>query len=124
MSNHHTIPMQIVNLWNSVLLTVTAGLAHYYGPGIFEKCKTQLFGPTSYVVAFNVAETLIFFIVHGSYITKVVRFNNMHLSPDALRGSISTQGSLGLVHSQSEVNELLEKQSDLIGKKLLKFNVF
>lgn len=39
----------------------------------------------------------------------------MQLQPDALRGgSITTQGSLGLVHSQSEINELLEKQSDLI----------
>jgi hypothetical protein len=115
MQNHHTIPMSIVNLWNSVLLVVTAGIAHYYGPGIFEKCEKQLLGPTSYVVAFNIAETLLFFIVHGTYITKVVRFNNMHLAPDAMRGgSITTQGSLGLVHSQSEVNELLEKQSDLI----------
>lgn len=114
MKNHHTIPMAIVNLWNSALLAVTAGLAHYYGPGIFEKCEHQLLGPALYVVAFNVAETLIFFIVHGTYIAKVVRFNRANLSPDALRGSISTQGSLGLVHSQSEVNELLEKQSDLI----------
>lgn len=115
MRYHHTIPMQIVNLWNSVLLTVTAGLAHYYGPEIFSKCEKQLLGPTSYLVGFNVAETLLFLIVHGTYITKVVRFNNLQLAPDAMRGqSLTTQGSLGLVHSQSEVNELLEKQSDLI----------
>lgn len=114
MRNHHTIPMQIVNLWNSVLLAVTAGLGHYYGPEIFEKCEQQLLGPTTYIVGFNVAETLLFFVVHGTYITKVVRFNNLHLAPDAMRGQSQTQGSLGLVHSQSEVNELLEKQSDLI----------
>lgn len=112
MKTHHKVPMQIVNLWNSALLAVTAGLAHYYGPDIFEKCSQQL-GPTFYVVVFNATESLIFFIVHGTYITKVVRFNNLQLPPDALRGSV-TRGELGLVHSQSEVNELLEKQSDLI----------
>lgn len=71
--------------------------------------------PVFYVVIFNVAETLIFFFVHGTYISRVVRFNNMHLAPDALRGSSqSTLGSLGLLHSQSDISDLLEKQSDLI----------
>lgn len=55
MKIHHKVPMQIVNLWNSVLLAVTAGLAHFYGEGIFEKCEKQLLGPTTYIAAFNVA---------------------------------------------------------------------
>lgn len=115
MQNHHRIPLKIVNLWNSALLAVSAGLAHYYGPEFFIKCMEYFLSPVIYIVGFNVAETCIFFFVHGFYISKVVQFNNLHLAPDAMRGSISTStGSVGLVHSQSEVNELLEKQSDLI----------
>lgn len=115
MKNHHRIPLKIVNLWNTALLAVSAALAHYYGPEFFIKCMDYFLSPLIYIVGFNIAETCIFFFVHGFYISKVTHFNNLHLAPDAMRGTISTSsGSLGLVHSQSEVNELLEKQSDLI----------
>lgn len=115
MKDHHKIPLKIVNLWNSALLAVSAGLAHYYGPDFFVKCMEYFISPVIYIVGFNVVETCIFFFVHGSYISRVMQFNNLNLLPDAMRGSISTtSGSVGLVHSQSEVNELLEKQSDLI----------
>lgn len=115
MKDHHTIPLKIVSLWNSAILAMAAGLHHYYGEHFTETCIRSYFSPVVYLTCFNIAETLIFFFVHGTYMAKVVRFNNLQLAPDALRGSsISTSGALGLIHSQSEVNELLEKQSDMI----------
>ncbi|CAG9798147.1 unnamed protein product [Chironomus riparius] len=116
MGEHHTVPLRIVNLWNSTILAVAAGLHHYYGEDFMAKClATIVYTPLFYLTAFNVTESLIFYFVHGSYIARVVKFNNLQLSPDAMRGSSSsTVGSLGLVHSQSEVTDLLEKQSDLI----------
>ena len=101
---HHTVPLKIVSLWNSAILAVAAGIHHYYGEHFMEKCIASYFmSPVVYLTAFNVVETIIFFFVHGSYINRVVRFNNMNLAPDALRGSGNTSiGSIGLVHSQSE----------------------
>jgi hypothetical protein len=146
MKDHHTIPLKVVSLWNSAILAMAAGLHHYYGEHFTETCIRSYFSPVVYLTSFNIAETIIFFFVHGTYMAKVVRFNNLQLAPDALRGSsISTSGALGLIHSQSEgmnaffssklviiliysfflsfpllnmnhrvVNELLEKQSDMI----------
>jgi hypothetical protein len=115
MQNHHTLPLKIVSLWNTVILAVAAGIHHYYGENFMQKCIKSLFSPVVYLTAFNVLETLIFLIIHGTYILKVVKFNSQQLAPDAMRGtSSSTSGSLGLIHHQSEVHELLEKQSDLI----------
>lgn len=106
MGDHHTVPLRIVNLWNSTILAVAAGLHHYYGEDFMSKClATIIYTPLFYLTAFNVTESLIFYFVHGSYIARVVKFNKSQLSPDAMRGSSSsTVGSLGLVHSQSEGN--------------------
>ncbi|KAG5675434.1 hypothetical protein PVAND_005338 [Polypedilum vanderplanki] len=115
MKNHHTIPLKIVSLWNTVILAVAAGIHHYYGENFMQKCIKTVFSPVVYITMFNAAETLIFFVVHGTYILKVLKFNSQNFAPDALHGTgATTTGSLGLIHSQSEVNELLEKQSDLI----------
>ena len=109
MATHHKVPLKIVNLWNSTILAVAAGLHHYYGDDFMSKCMaTIIYTPLFYLTAFNITESVIFFFVHGSYISRVVKFNNLQVVPDALRGhSSSTVGSLGLVHSQSEGNKFL-----------------
>lgn len=61
-----------------------------------------------------VAETLIFFVVHGSYISRVMRFNAARMPPDALQGINTVTGSVGLMQRGADVTELLEKQADLI----------
>lgn len=106
--------MTIVSLWNSTILAVFAGIQHYYGQGFFEKCVESYFSPVFYIVGFTVVETLIFFIVHGSYINRVSKFNSLRMPPDALQGINTVTGSVGLMQRGADVTELLEKQADLI----------
>lgn len=110
---HKSIPLAIVSLWNSTILAVAAGLQHYYGEGFFESCFESYFSPVVYVTAFTVAETLIFFVIHGSYIKRVCDFNNAKLPPDALQGINTASGSVGLMQRGADVQELLEKQGKL-----------
>lgn len=112
---HKSIPLTIVSLWNSAFLAVSAGIQHYYGEGFFLKCLDVYMSPVIYITAFNVAETLVFLAVHGSYINRVTKFNNSRLPPDALQGiNIAAGGSVGLMQRGADVTELLEKQADLI----------
>lgn len=94
---------------------MSAGIQHYYGESFAEKCIASYLNPLNYIVGFIVAETLIFLIVHGSYIHRVLKFNAAKLPPDALQGINTVTGSaIGLMQRGSDVNELLEKQADLI----------
>lgn len=111
---HKGIPMMIVNLWNSVILAVAAGLQHFYGPNFSDACLETYLSPVVYITAFQVAESVIFLFVHSSYISRVVRFNTTQLPPDAQQGISSAIGSVGLMQRGADVTELLEKQSDLI----------
>lgn len=78
------------------------------------KCIENYFSPIVYIAAFTVAETLIFFVVHGTYINKVNKFNSSRMPPDALHGINTVTGSVGLMQRGADVTELLEKQADLI----------
>jgi TMEM192 family len=111
---HKSIPLTIVSLWNSAFLAVSAGLQHFYGDGFFLQCLETYASPVIYITAFSVAETLIFFVTHGSYINRVLKFNSLQMPPDALQGINSAAGSVGLMQRGSDVTELLEKQADLI----------
>lgn len=130
--SHKSIPLQIVSLWNTVILAVSAGMQHYYGDLFVEKCVASYLSPLVYIVAFTVVETLIFFIVHGLYINRVLKFNSgsslsfikkkqtcffiiaAKMPPDALQGINTVTGSVGLMQRGADVTELLEKQADLI----------
>lgn len=111
---HKSLPLTIVSLWNTTILAVAAGLQHYYGgTGFFEECFESYLSPVVYVTAFTVAETLIFFLVHGCYIKRVMNFNNAKNPPDALQGINTAAGSVGLMQRGADVQELLEKQGNL-----------
>lgn len=114
MRTHKSVPLTIVSLWNTAILAVSAGIQHYYGEGFILKCTESLASPIVYIVAFCIAETLIFFVVHGTYINRVVRFNTAKMPPDALQGINTITGSVGLMQRGADVTELLEKQADLI----------
>lgn len=63
------IPLQIVSLWNSMLLAVQALIQHYYGEQFLTHCLAAgWLSPVSYVTIFNVAESLVLFVTHGCYI--------------------------------------------------------
>lgn len=111
---HKSIPLNIVSLWNTAILAVAAGIQHYYGDGFFMKCAETYFSPVVYISGFTVVETLIFFIVHGTYISRVNKFNSSRMPPDALHGINTVTGSVGLMQRGADVTELLEKQADLI----------
>lgn len=113
-NSHKSVPLTIVSLWNTAILAVSAGLQHYYGEGFLVKCMESFCSPIVYITAFTVTETLIFFIVHGSYINKVMKFNRTRSPPDALQGISTITGSVGLMQRGADVTELLEKQADLI----------
>ena len=93
-------------------MAVQTLLHHYYGEDFGEKCIVAgIFSPIIYVTAFSSLETLIFFICHGTYIAKVVKFNRSKQVPDALTGSVrSLSGSLGLTLKDHNVYDLLYKQ--------------
>jgi hypothetical protein len=111
---HKSIPLMIVSLWNTAILMVSAGLQHYYGVNFFESCIQSYFSPIVYVTGFTVVETLIFLIVHITYIRRVMKFNNAQMPPDALQGMNTVTGSVGLMQRGADVRELLEAQADMI----------
>ena len=113
---HKSIPFHIVSLWNTVILAISAGLQHYYGEGFLDKCLASLCNPLIYITVFSLAETVIIFIVNGSYINKVLKFNSVKSPPDALSGISTQTGSVGLLQrgNRADITELLEKQADLI----------
>lgn len=108
------VPLQIVSLWNSMLLGVQALIHHYYGDDFSKHCDAGWLSPISYVTTFNVAENLVLAATHGCYIKKVLKFNKAKLAPDVLRGADRAGGSLGLMQPGGDTAELLEKQAELI----------
>lgn len=111
---HKSVPLQIVTLWNTVILGVAAGLQHYYGEHFGEKCIISFFSPVSYITAFTMLETIVLLFVNGTYIRCVMRFNSHGMPPDAMHGMNPVAGSVGLAQRDSEMRDLLEKQADLI----------
>ncbi|XP_068155863.1 transmembrane protein 192 [Drosophila tropicalis] len=107
------IPLQVVSLWNSMLLAVQALIHHYYGTDFYTHCAAGWLSPVSYVTAFNISENIVLAATHGCYIDKVRKFNKAKLAPDVLRGADCAAGSLGLMQPGNTA-ELLEKQADLI----------
>ncbi|XP_062125415.1 transmembrane protein 192 [Drosophila sulfurigaster albostrigata] len=108
------VPLQIVSLWNSMLLGVQALIHHYYGNDFEKHCAEGWLSPISYITTFNVAENLLLAATHGCYINKVLKFNKAKLAPDVLRGADRASGSLGLMQPGGDTAELLERQADLI----------
>ncbi|KAJ6632618.1 Transmembrane protein [Pseudolycoriella hygida] len=114
---HKGIPLYIVSLWNTTIMAVQTLIQHYYGTNFGYHCVQVMFSPIVYITVFSCLETILFVIVHGSYITKVVYFNRLQPAPDAMAcgGSHSIGvGSVGLTQRGANVAELLEKQADLI----------
>jgi len=64
------IPLQLVSLWNSMLLAVQALIHHFYAENFWEHCAAGWLSPVSYVTAFTVAENVVLAVSHSLYIGK------------------------------------------------------
>jgi len=115
-SVHKGIPLHIVSLWNTSIMVIQTLIQHYYGTNFRYHCVQVMLSPIVYITLFSCLETIVFVAVHGSYITKVLNFNNLQPAPDAMAcgGHSIGAGSVGLTQRGADVAELLEKQADLI----------
>ncbi|XP_055377650.1 transmembrane protein 192 [Condylostylus longicornis] len=112
---HRSVPFYIVTLWNNVIIVIQTLTQHYYGDNFTSHCIQGFLSPIAYITLFNVVETFFLFIVVGSYIARVYKFNNSGLPPDALNGNFNDNiGSVGVLHPHAHLVELIEKQADLI----------
>lgn len=111
---HKGLPLHVVSLWNTAILAVQALMQHYYSDKFTEHCMEGVLSPITYITAFNIAESIVLGCINGSYIVRVRKFNRSGQPPDALVGSSSAEGSLGLLQPPNNPAELIEKQADLI----------
>lgn len=85
-----SIPLNIVSLWNSMLLAVQAGIHHYYGVNFWQHCAEGFLSPVSYIAGFNILETMVLSATHGCYISKDAVFLVKNIYIYVLTNSIST----------------------------------
>lgn len=91
---HKGIPLHTVSLWNTIILLIQTIMQHEYGPDFLNHCTKSFFSPTAYVVIFCSLETVILILVHGTYIRRVMRFNEAALPPDVFRGLSTSVNSV------------------------------
>lgn len=84
-SLHKGLPLQIVSLWNTIILGMQTIMQNEFGRAFFDHCHHE-FSPTFYIVLFCTVETVILIATHGYYIKRVYNFNRSTLPPDAYRG--------------------------------------
>ncbi|XP_031634091.1 transmembrane protein 192-like [Contarinia nasturtii] len=113
-SLHKGVPLHTVSLWNTIILGIQTIMQHEYGSKFFDHCTKSFFSPTTYIVLFCAFETTLLIAVHAWYIIRVMRFNRATLPPDAYRGLAESMDSVGVATRDTEANDLLEKQADLI----------
>ncbi|XP_059610357.1 transmembrane protein 192 [Phlebotomus argentipes] len=111
---HKSVPFYLVSLWNTAIMAIQTLIQQYYGDDFGEHCIQSLFSPIVYVSIFSAVETGVLAVIHGTYISRVMRFNRARPLPDAMRGSFDSGSSVGLTQRNADVAELLEKQADLI----------
>jgi len=115
MKVHKAIPFYVVTLWNNVIMFIQILIHHYYGENFAEHCIEGFFSPFIYITLFHITESFFLYIIIGSYIARVCKFNKSKLPPDALSNSFNdNSGSVGIAHSQVRLQELVEKQADII----------
>ncbi|XP_012273784.1 transmembrane protein 192 isoform X2 [Orussus abietinus] len=122
---HIRIPFFIVSLWNTTYLLLAAIFHHTHKTDYDMYCRSSKWiTPVNYVLVFTSLELITIIVpVYIYYIKRVVRFNRMRLPPDVMceewltsctQDSYTGSGEVGYRPRGSNVNELLEKQADLI----------
>nr|CAD7576994.1 unnamed protein product [Timema californicum] len=120
--NLSVIPFYIVSLWNTALLVVDTLLQHVYSDYKQRCSSTNTLTPVNLLCVIIAVETSLLALFISLYILKVHRFNRKKPSPDVLRdewisGLIQDShgsGEIGYRERGSHMQDLLEKQADLI----------
>ncbi|XP_017890241.1 transmembrane protein 192 isoform X2 [Ceratina calcarata] len=118
-------PLFIASLWITCYLLLAVILHHTHKVNYEQYCRaSEWFTPLNYILLLTTVEVLIIVPVYINYIKRVMRFNRYRPQPDVIREewlSSYTQESysgsndvVGYRERQSNVEDLLEKQADLI----------
>lgn len=122
-------PLFITSLWVTCYLLLAIVLHHTHKANYEQYCRaSEWFTPLNYILFLTTLELMIIVPVYVHYIKKVRKFNRLHPPPDVIREewmssfNHDSYGGLGSDPTRSNMEELLEKQADLI-RYLLDYNV-
>ncbi|XP_034192895.1 transmembrane protein 192 [Osmia lignaria lignaria] len=118
------VPLFIVSLWTTCYLLLAVILHHTHKSNYEEFCRaSEWFTPLNYIAVLTTLELALIVPVYINYIRKVQRFNWRHPPPDVTREewlssftqeTYSGNSEVSLHPERSNLEELLEKQADLI----------
>ncbi|XP_078036166.1 transmembrane protein 192 isoform X1 [Augochlora pura] len=118
------VPLFIASLWTVCYLFLAILLHHTHKLNYEEYCRaSEWFTPLNYILLLTTLELLIIVPVYVHYIRKVLTFNRLRPKPDVIREEwlssftyVSYAGRLEREyhHTDSHLEELLEKQADFI----------
>ncbi|XP_003707381.2 transmembrane protein 192 [Megachile rotundata] len=121
---HIRAPLFIASLWTTCYLLLAVILHHTHKINYEEYCRaSEWFTPINYIVVLTTLELAIIIPIYISYIRKVAKFNRLHPPPDVTREewlssftqeTYSGSSEVCLHPEKSNVEELLEKQAELI----------
>ncbi|XP_076657163.1 transmembrane protein 192 isoform X2 [Halictus rubicundus] len=125
-------PLFIASLWVTCYLLLAIVLHHTHKVNYEQYCReSEWFTPLNYIVLLTTLELMIIVPVYVHYIKKVLKFNRLRPAPDVTReewlssfnhDSYAGREEVGYHPRGSNLEELLEKQADLI-RYLLDYNV-
>ncbi|KAG7204089.1 hypothetical protein KM043_001940 [Ampulex compressa] len=117
-------PLFIASLWNTCYLILAVILHHTHKVNYEEYCKaSEWFTPLNYIALLTTLEFMIIIPTYIKYIKQVLMFNRMRPPSDVTRvewlssftqDSYAGSGEVGYHRRGSNLEELLEKQADLI----------
>ncbi|XP_053985360.1 transmembrane protein 192 isoform X1 [Hylaeus volcanicus] len=129
---HIRIPLFIASLWNVCYLLLAVILHHTHKVDYEAYCRSsEWLTPLNYLILLTSMELTIIVPAYVHYIKKVLRFNRLRPPPDVTReewlssftqDTYAGSGEVGYRPRESNLEELIEKQADLI-RYLRDYNV-
>ncbi|XP_076667418.1 transmembrane protein 192 isoform X2 [Andrena cerasifolii] len=117
-------PLFIASLWTMCYLLLAVILHHTHKVNYEQYCRaSEWFTPLNYIVVLTTLELIIIVPVYVNYINRVLRFNRLRPPPDVTReewlssftqDTYAGSSEVGYHDRGSNLEELLEKQADLI----------
>lgn len=117
-------PLFITSLWNACYLLLAVILHHTHKVDYERYCRvSEWLTPLNYIFLLTNVELVIIIPAYVNYIKRVMRFNRLRPPPDVLRdewmspfteASYAGMGEVGYHQRGMDLQELLEKQADLI----------